>query len=344
MPSEYERTTLARVSALEDAVTGNKRLPTRRGEYLVRHLDLWRFREQVAPVANVLTPGARICMLGSCFAEHSSAYLSRRGYDVTTHPAGELYNPQIMRLELDHVLAGAPWPDDIAVAIPDGFTHRFRKRCSAASVNELLALDRRMTAELRSSLSDADVVIVLAGTTAELWRDAATGLATNEIPHPAVFDERRWRVDLGSLDDLSAELEAIHALLREHTTATAVYAVCPIPLNATWSDWPIIRANGRSKALLRVALEALPEDAVYLDLWDWMQAQTGRWSPTKFDGRHFDQAGIDRIMRFAERRLGGQPPPERRRAVVWTAIQDLRVRTHDKRQARKSQRRSSSPR
>jgi hypothetical protein len=84
-----------------------------------------------------------------------------------------------------------------------------------------------------------------------------------------------------------------------------VFSICPIPLYATWSDTSVIAANGRSKALLRTALDVeLNSGATYLDLWDWVQAQSRWWTPMQKDGRHLRSAGVDRIMLFAERRLG----------------------------------------
>jgi hypothetical protein len=282
-----------------------RRLRTRRGDYFVPHFDLWKARNDVAPAANILEPDSRICMIGSCFADQAVAYLRRRGYDAWAHPAGELYNVQGVRLELEHVLGGIDWPEEIAVSTPTGFTHRFRKRCAAASVEALEELDAQQTTEARTALQRADIVIVLAGTTTEVWRDAETGLWANEIPEPAIFDLSRWSVDYGDLTPLRTDISLIQDLLRQGTQAHQVFSVCPIPLYATWSDTSVIAANGRTKALLRTALDLeLKPGAIYLDLWDWVQAQSRWWTPMQRDGRHFRYAGIDRIMLFAERRLG----------------------------------------
>jgi len=244
-------------------------------------------------------------MIGSCFADQAVAYLRRRGYEAWAHPAGEIYNPQSVRLELEHVLVGVDWPEEIAVSIPTGFTHRFRKRCAAATIEELYELDAQQTAEARAALRQADTVIVVVGTTAEVWRDAATGHWANEIPEPSIFDLSRWSVDYGDLDDLRAEISRIQGALAQGTRAHQVFSVCPIPLYATWSDMPVIAANGRNKALLRIALDLeLNAQATYLDLWDWVQAQSRWWTPMQKDGRHLRYSGVDRIMLFAERRLG----------------------------------------
>jgi hypothetical protein len=133
---------------------------------------------------------------------------------------------------------------------------------------------------------------------------------------------RRFRTDVARTQEL----------LSEHVRGAQVYAVCPIPLYATWLDRHIVDANGRSKALLRAAIELeLAGNSIYLPLWDWMQAQTGRWSPTRRDGRHLDRTGINRIMLFAERYLGAAPVPElplreRMRAGAADALDRLRRR------------------
>jgi hypothetical protein len=68
--------------------------------------------------------------------------------------------------------------------------------------------------------------------------------------------------------------------------------------------------NGRGKSLMRTALDLeLLEEETYLPMWDWMQAQTRRWTPTRPDGRHLDWVGIDRLMHFCERCLAeGEVP------------------------------------
>jgi hypothetical protein len=282
-----------------------RKLQTRRGDYLVPHFDLWKWRSNVTPVAHILEPDSRICVVGSCFADQAVAYLRRRGYDAWAHPAGELYNAQSIRLELEHVFAGVEWPEDLSVSTPTGFTHRFRKRCAAASVDALRELDRQQTKEARTALGRADIVIVLAGTTTEVWRDQVTGLWANEIPEPSIYDPSRWTVDYGDLEGLRSEISRIQDLLARGTRARQVFSICPIPLYATWSDTSVIAANGRSKALLRTALDVeLNSGATYLDLWDWVQAQSRWWTPMQKDGRHLRSAGVDRIMLFAERRLG----------------------------------------
>ena len=62
--------------------------------------------------------------------------------------------------------------------------------------------------------------------------------------------------------------------------------------------------------MLLAALEQeLTEAETYLPMWDWMQAQTGRWSPMRPDGRHLDWVGVDRLMFFCERSLAtGEVP------------------------------------
>ena len=212
-----------------------RKLRTRRGDYLVPHFDLWKRRDDVAPIADILEPGSHICVVGSCFADQAVSYLQRRDYDAWSHPAGELYNVQSIRLEFEHVLGDVEWPDEIAVPTKSHFTHRFRKRCVAASVEALYELDARQTAEARIALEQADIVIVVAGTTTEVWRDAVTGLWANEIPDPSLFDLSRWRVDYGDLGGLRAEISRIQDLLTQATRAHQVFSVCPIPLYATWS-------------------------------------------------------------------------------------------------------------
>lgn len=305
--------------------THRRTLNTRRGKYDLPHYDLWSQRQAATPITHVLKPGARVSLLGSCFAGQAADYLNRRGYRASTHPSGELYNPAILHQDLLHVFDDVPWPDEIGVVTDDGYAHRFRKRCRASTLDALHRLDREHTAAVRRQLPSADVILILIGTTTEMWFDVDTGLPTNEIPPPPSFHAGNWALDEGDLTQIVAHVRGTADVLARVSNATLVYGVCPIPLNATWSSAPIIAANGRVKALLRTALDlGLPADAVYLDLWDWVQAQSRWWTPMRADGRHFRASGVDRIMLFAEQRLGStvQQLPLSHRAASF--LKDLR--------------------
>jgi hypothetical protein len=282
-------------------------LDTRRGTYELEHFDLWNRRDHDPNAHKLLGPGARVVVMGSCFARDAVGYLRARGYRARRYPAGHLYNPHVIRLELEQVLGGGKWPSDVVLDAGDGVSHRYRK-LTAANRDQLVERDREATEQARKLLGDADLVLIVFGTTAEVWRDSDAGLPTNEIPPPESHRQGGWQVDEGELGAIRDDLARTQSLLSEGVTAAQVYAVCPIPLYATWLDRHIVDANGRSKALLRAALDLeLGPEATYLPLWDWMQAQTGRWSPTQRDGRHLDRTGVNRIMLFAERFLATEP-------------------------------------
>jgi hypothetical protein len=311
-----------------------KRFPTSRGDFYVPHYDLWSDRDEVARGAGVLRPGANVALLGSCIVRQAASYLERRGYKTFHSPGGYQYNVHAVRAELERVFEGKPWPVPVALEIPGSgsFVHPFRKNLVARSEDELVERDEQVSEQLASTLKAADVVICVVGTTAEAWRAGTGGAVVNEIPPPDVFNQGGWALDMGNLDDIRAEVRGTMAQLAKHTRAAQVYAVCPIPLYATWADSSIVAMNGRSKALLRAALEQeLTEGETYLPMWDWMQAQTRRWSPTRSDGRHFDWVGVDRLMFFCERFLAaGEVPALSLRHRVSSVLKDagyrLRVR------------------
>ena len=306
-------------------------LDTRRGTYELDHFDLWNRRDHEPSARKLLAPGARVVVMGSCFARDAVGYLRTRGYRARRYPAGHLYNPHVIRLELEHVLGGGEWPSDVVLDASEGVAHRYRK-LAAVNRAQLLERDREATEQARKLLGDADLLLVVFGTTAEVWRDRDAGLPTNEIPPPETHRRGSWQVDEGDLEAIRGDLARTQALVGENLSAAQVYAVCPIPLYATWLDRHIVDANGRSKALLRAALDLeLGPEATYLPLWDWMQAQTGRWSPTRRDGRHLDRTGVNRIMLFAERFLATERVPPlpwslRARARASDALDRIRRR------------------
>lgn len=315
---------------------GSVRLRSLRGDYHVPHYDLWKRRHRDRAVADVLRPGGRVFVLGSCFADEVVDYLNRRGYTAESHPGGELYNPASLRAELEHVVAGNPWPFDIAVQTPDGVEHRLRERCRATTREDLLSIDAVVTQRVRDLLEQAELLIIIVGTTTEVWRDQRSGLPTNKIPHPKVFERGGWYLDPGDVEDICADVTRIQDLLSEHSDTPQVYTVCPVPLYATWLDIPVAAANGRGKALLRTALErSLRDDSVYLDMWDWVQAQAGRRLPVRTDGRHFTASGLDQIMMFTETRLSARKVPKlSARHRARSRIIDLRQRARYSRAVR----------
>ena len=118
-----------------------------------------------------------------------------------------------------------------------------------------MEVDERTTRLAKRQLRAADVIMVLLGTTTEVWRDAELGRPTNQIPPPEAYHAGGWTLDDGDLQGIREDLSAIKRLLAEHIKAVPVYSVCPIPLHATWLDRNVVDANGRGKALLRTALE-----------------------------------------------------------------------------------------
>jgi GSCFA family len=307
-----------------------KRLPTRRGDFYVPSYQLWSEREEIPRGAGVLKPGAKVVILGSCIAWQADLYLRRRGYQPFHSPGGYHYNPQAIRAELERVLLEQPWPLPVAMEIPGGkgFAHPFRKNIVTSSRPELVVRDDEVTKQVRAALESADVILCVIGTTIEAWASEHGGVAINEIPHPEIYNQGGWELDMGSLDSVRAEVREIQRLLMEYTTAARVYAVCPIPLYATWADQSVVTMNGRSKALMRAALEAELTDAeTYLPMWDWMGAQTRRWTPTRPDGRHLDWVGIDRLMHFCERYLAeGEVPRLSRRHRLRSRLKDAAYR------------------
>jgi len=291
---------------------GLKRLPTRRGDFFVPSYQLWSERDEVPQSTGILRPGASVVIVGSCIASQAEHYLRVRGYDAFHSPGGFLYNPQAVRIELERVLLDRSWPAPLALEIPNGgFAHPFRKNIVAGSPEEVAERDEQVTELVREKLTSADLILCVIGTTTEIWRTPGDGVAVNEIPHPDIFNQGGWELDLGSLEEIRSEVAEMRRLLAENTSAARVYAVCPIPLYATWAGDSVVAMNGRGKSLMRTALDLeLGEEETYLPMWDWMQAQTRRWTPTRPDGRHLDWVGLDRLMYFSERYLAADQVPK----------------------------------
>jgi hypothetical protein len=278
--------------------------------------DLRRFEDQdlglhIAPSFN-FGPGARIFVMGSCFAAEVRRALNGLGFAATDGGLEHRYNVFSMRQTLDWALGGN---FDKALLAPlqdgryfDGHRHPFVVHADRETgVRE----HRRLLEQVREAVLRADIVVLTLGLV-EVWRDALADVWLNETPPVGLLAQPgRFAVHATTH---AQNLQALQALLlRLHAVNPACRVVCsvsPVPLKATFCGDDVLVANCYSKSTLRsVVSEALhgvrATHRMMVDYFPAYELATLRpreevWSKTirnhEPDGRHVRRDFVDGVI------------------------------------------------
>lgn len=218
-----------------------------------RHvLDGW------LPTTPHIDRSTKITAFGSCFAIHVSRWLSERNYAVLTSSESSeepnayvvkfgagMVNTFVIRDQFEWALENAPLGDQ----------PWYGNRTVAYDLNE----DVRQAT--RSLFLRSDLFILTLGLS-EVWYDADTGRVFWKGVPQRLFDPRRHRFRVSSVNENVANLRAIHALIRKYRPeARLLLTVSPVPLAATFRDVSCISANSVSKAVLRAAVDEFLREA-----------------------------------------------------------------------------------
>jgi hypothetical protein len=236
----------------------------------------------VEPPPALLSPGAPVFTMGSCFARGLEEALVASGRPVvSTDPAlrdepalrcghterprlgfFNRYTPASMLQEFRRCfdeLSG--WEDDTLLV------HIARDRWHDVHYAPLHGLDASRDASLARRAwgrrlvrraATAEVIVLTLGMT-EGWVHEPTGLHCNRVSPKLLLKSQDYTLHVADYGETIGTLEAIHGLLtRHHETGrfTLVVTVSPIPMEATFTRDDVVVANAASKATLRAAVAA----------------------------------------------------------------------------------------
>jgi len=224
----------------------------------------------------LLSGGAPVFAMGSCFAREIEAALTRMGGNVISvddtidreefrDDQGRLRNgffhrftPRSMLQEFQASFGDLPGWNDDALVFP---THNgvidlnYWQIKGAPSSLEATRTRRQVAGALVRKVSQAELVILTLGLT-EAWYHKPTGLYAN-FTNPSLLTRNSTDFELHCLtvEDTVECLRGINAILRQNcfNDYNIVVTVSPVPLTATFSDKDIIIANADSKSTLRAA-------------------------------------------------------------------------------------------
>lgn len=293
------------------------------------------FDPVVAPRFSI-GPDDKLATLGSCFAQHLSRHLAGQGFNYfvpesapATMPDDEAARHQYgtfsarygsvytidQAVQLFDRAEGRFVPDDEAWERNGRFVDPFRPLVEpdAFESSAAVAADRALhLAATRRVFAEADVIVFTLGLT-EGWRSRIDGAVYPTAPgvNGGSFDPERHEFFNTDVDaaraSLAAFCERLHAL---NPGARLLLTVSPVPLIATAEHRHVAVSTAWSKAVLRIAAEAM------LDRFDWvdyfpsfeiitMSPHADYYAP---DRREVLPLGVAHVMRsFHDHYVEGRP-------------------------------------
>lgn len=203
-----------------------------------------------SPAEPVITRDTRVTAFGSCFAANISNYLGRRGYAMASNEEGAsnayvvalgeaMVNSFVIRQQFDWAWEGKTYDEKLWYS----------------AEQKPLEYDEKVRLFTKDIFDKTDVFILTFGLS-EVWYDAETdGVFLRHLPKD-VFDPKRHKFRVTSVEENRENMEAIYQLIRKHAPhAKVIFTLSPIPLLSTFRDHSCVTANSVSKSILRVAID-----------------------------------------------------------------------------------------
>ena len=158
-----------------------------------------------------------------------------------------------------------------------------------------------MVEEVYRQVPRCRVVVITLGL-AEAWFDQKVDLYMNGAPPTpvALAEPKRFRLDVLSVAEILAALEAIHDLLkrRGHPEVRILLTVSPVPFKATFTGRDAISANAYSKSALRAAAESFVLGHDNVDYFPSYEVVTHTPRSAAFiqDNRHVTASVVNEIV------------------------------------------------
>ena len=171
-----------------------------------------------------IVDGAKVLLVGSCFADEIGEQMLRGGFEAMVNPFGTLYNPASIAASLLRSISEREYVKDSVELIHDeldGMWHSWmhHSRFSSAEQEVLIEKMNRTMHEVGTFLREADVLIVTLGT-AIIYRIKETGMLVancHKQPDSLFVRERlsaydiadQWQMLLQLLESVNPKLKVI---------------------------------------------------------------------------------------------------------------------------------------
>lgn len=251
------------------------------------------------PEAPFLTRGTKITAFGSCFAANITRHLDSLGYDLSSRRDPDIHISRIGDglVNTASILGQFEWALENKKQ-PENLWHGYKA--------EGYGYDEDVRVRTRDVFLATEFFIITLGLS-EVWYDEMTGGTFWRAVPDSVFDARRHKFRVMSMEETRADIARIHALIRKHVPgAKILFTISPIPLAATFRPVACLSANSVSKAILRAALDEFlrskPEEMnKSLFYFPSMEiVQQGFIDPWSRDNRHPLNGVLDTVMKTFE--------------------------------------------
>lgn len=292
---------------------------------------------QIAPGAldpclrgELISPTAKIATLGSCFAQHLSAYIAKsgltyfvpeqappglsdtearvRGYGVFSARYGNVYSVR-QALQLFQRAFGQFHPADDVWQRGDTFVDAFRPRIEPegfASPEDVRAEAAHHRKFVQRVFRESDWLIFTLGLT-ESWRSRVDGAVYPLAPGVAggYFDPARYEFANATVGETVSDLAALTTVIAEvNPRLKILLTVSPVALMATYEPRHVLTSNTCSKAILRAAADEVErrfENVIYFPSYEIITSPAAEGRYYADDLRQVNQLGVDHVMKVFAR-------------------------------------------
>lgn len=267
----------------------------------------------------------KVATAGSCFAQHISRHLQRRGfnyfvtedcpsfipneianrygYRVFSARFGNIYTVRQL-LQLARRAVGSFEPVEYAWRERGGVVDPFRPFVQPhgfRDVDELKNDRQQHFAAVRALLTESEVFVFTLGLT-EAWIDVRDDAVLPVCPGCSTgkYDRDLYKFKNFEYDEIVQDgLEFIDLARSLNPNLNIIFTVSPVPLIATASDEHVLVATTYSKSVLRAAagkLASSRSSVVYFPSYEIVAGPQSRGAYFESDLRSVKEAGVNHVM------------------------------------------------
>lgn len=285
---------------------------------------------EVDPVVSAdltIGPRMKVCTAGSCFAQHISSALRRRGfnyyiaeqpnglserdaafrnYGVFSARYGNIYTARQL-LQLFDRAYGTFLPSESIWRREDGlYADPFRPRIEPDGFASPDILEKSRSVHLeavRKMMENLDILVFTLGLT-EAWVSKEDGAVFPLAPGVAAGEMNNSRYEFVNfgVNEITCDFnEFCRKLLQVNKGVQIILTVSPVPLAATFENRHVLVSTTYSKSVLRVAadqISRLNSNCFYFPAYEIITGHYNRGAYYDSDLRSVNAAGVEHVMRL----------------------------------------------
>lgn len=253
----------------------------------------WKTSVDPEPLAVKINFDSKLTAIGSCFAEHLSAFLTRRKFSLISNPSGIVYNPFSIA-ELIHDLCDKKSIDEKELFSHQGLWHHFQFHGKFSNRSKKAALNQmNESLQLASEhLASSDFLILTLGTSFVFREKNGGNFVSNCHKLPSNNFSREWLSPSKIHQELST---ALTRLLKIRPALKIIFTVSPV---RHIRDGLV--ANNRSKSALHLAVHylqtSMPDSVYYFPSYEIVLDELRDYRFYKEDLIHPSDQAIDYVL------------------------------------------------